>query len=74
MRPDQEAGQGIGIGQKPFCSHRRSIVKRWQAGNKFYAIIRCRWCDTPWTRKVISMDQDSQANIVKIKTQKFIEE
>jgi len=73
MEPDQLAGQGIGMGHKSFCAHRRSIVKRWQTGKKFYAIIRCRWCDVPWVRKEIALDQDS-ANGLQLLTRKFVEQ
>jgi hypothetical protein len=72
MEPDQKAGQGIGIEPGHFCKHRRSIVKRWQEGDQWFAILKCRWCDD-WTRKVISLKQDSQAKTIGIKTQAFLE-
>lgn len=58
---------------KLYCKHRRVIVKRWTEGKKFFAILRCRWCDEPWTRKEISLDQNSQIGL-KLSTAKFIDE
>lgn len=57
---------------RQFCKHRRVIAKRWTEAGVFHAIIRCRWCDEPWTRKSIVLDQDSRKGL-KLITQKFIE-
>lgn len=39
---------------KSFCKHRWSNQKRWQENMEWFAIRRCRWCDT-WQRIKISL-------------------
>lgn len=57
---------------KFYCKHRRVIVKRWSENGKFFAILRCRWCDEPWIRKEIVLDQNSHHGL-KLITTKFTE-
>lgn len=57
-----------------FCKHRPSIVKRWTEDGNFYAIIRCRWCDRPWERKVIKLKQDDRGATFDLLTQKALDQ
>lgn len=52
-----------------YCVHRYSLVKRWQEGNEWVAIQRCRRCDD-WKRVTISL---SKRGAPTKKTERIVE-
>lgn len=52
----------------PLCVHRWSTIKRWQLGESYNVIQRCRRCDS-WIRRVLNL----KGEILEMKIDKIVE-
>jgi hypothetical protein len=58
---------------KPFCHHRISCVKKYQIGDQWFVITRCRRCDK-WERRKIDISADASRMIPTVKREQIVEE